>query len=184
MVKGADFLYTDVWVSMGKEAEAAERIKTLRQAFRIIQPVDAQHKGAVAQALMQAGGIRSQLGALGELGEFFRVDADGCEDHMDLTALIGEAVARIWLDAECCDDIIEKGGDVTRGLEADDVASGEGREQIGRMGQDLQQRGRHERDVQEKSDAVFHAERAQLGGHGHQLVVVNPDQVIGLDQRQ
>ncbi len=27
---GADMLYTDVWVSMGKEAEAAERIKVLR----------------------------------------------------------------------------------------------------------------------------------------------------------
>jgi ornithine carbamoyltransferase len=27
--KGADMLYTDVWVSMGKEAEAAERIKVL-----------------------------------------------------------------------------------------------------------------------------------------------------------
>ena len=28
-VAGADFIYTDVWVSMGKEAEAAERIKVL-----------------------------------------------------------------------------------------------------------------------------------------------------------
>ena len=27
--KGADLLYTDVWVSMGKEAEAAERLKIL-----------------------------------------------------------------------------------------------------------------------------------------------------------
>ena len=27
--EGADLLYTDVWVSMGKEAEAAERIKIL-----------------------------------------------------------------------------------------------------------------------------------------------------------
>jgi len=27
--KGADLLYTDVWVSMGKEAEAAERLKVL-----------------------------------------------------------------------------------------------------------------------------------------------------------
>jgi ornithine carbamoyltransferase len=27
---GADLLYTDVWVSMGKEAESAERLKTLR----------------------------------------------------------------------------------------------------------------------------------------------------------
>ena len=27
--RGADLLYTDVWISMGKEAEAAERIKIL-----------------------------------------------------------------------------------------------------------------------------------------------------------
>ena len=31
---GADLLYTDVWVSMGKEAEAAERIKTF-QGYQI-----------------------------------------------------------------------------------------------------------------------------------------------------
>jgi ornithine carbamoyltransferase len=29
VAKGADVLYTDVWISMGKEAEAADRIKTL-----------------------------------------------------------------------------------------------------------------------------------------------------------
>ena len=29
-VKGADLLYTDVWVSMGKESESAERLKILR----------------------------------------------------------------------------------------------------------------------------------------------------------
>jgi ornithine carbamoyltransferase len=29
VARGADLLYTDVWISMGKEAEAAERIKTL-----------------------------------------------------------------------------------------------------------------------------------------------------------
>jgi ornithine carbamoyltransferase len=27
--KGADMLYTDVWISMGKEAESGERIKTM-----------------------------------------------------------------------------------------------------------------------------------------------------------
>jgi ornithine carbamoyltransferase len=35
---GADLLYTDVWVSMGKEAEAAERIKALG-AYQINQPL-------------------------------------------------------------------------------------------------------------------------------------------------
>ncbi len=33
---GADMLYTDVWVSMGKEAEAADRIRTL-QGYQINQ---------------------------------------------------------------------------------------------------------------------------------------------------
>ncbi|MEI9963226.1 MAG: hypothetical protein WDM76_19565 [Limisphaerales bacterium] len=28
--KGADLLYTDVWVSMGKESESAERLKALK----------------------------------------------------------------------------------------------------------------------------------------------------------
>ncbi|HWD91406.1 MAG TPA: ornithine carbamoyltransferase [Verrucomicrobiae bacterium] len=36
--KGADLLYTDVWISMGKEAEAAERIKILK-GYQIDQPL-------------------------------------------------------------------------------------------------------------------------------------------------
>jgi ornithine carbamoyltransferase len=36
--KGADLLYTDVWISMGKEAEAKERIKILT-GYQINQPL-------------------------------------------------------------------------------------------------------------------------------------------------
>jgi ornithine carbamoyltransferase len=36
--RGADVLYTDVWVSMGKEAESAERLKTLA-GYQINQPL-------------------------------------------------------------------------------------------------------------------------------------------------
>lgn len=36
--KGADLLYTDVWISMGKEAEAAERVKILT-GYQINQPL-------------------------------------------------------------------------------------------------------------------------------------------------
>ena len=44
MARGADLLYTDVWVSMGKEAEAAERLRDLseyqinRKIVRLAQP--------------------------------------------------------------------------------------------------------------------------------------------------
>jgi ornithine carbamoyltransferase len=38
VAKGADLLYTDVWISMGKEAEAQERVKTLT-GYQINQPL-------------------------------------------------------------------------------------------------------------------------------------------------
>jgi ornithine carbamoyltransferase len=47
-VKGADLLYTDVWVSMGKEAESAARIKTL-SGYQINQSVV---KLAISRALV------------------------------------------------------------------------------------------------------------------------------------
>jgi ornithine carbamoyltransferase len=37
-VAGADLLYTDVWVSMGKEAESAERVKAL-QGYQINESI-------------------------------------------------------------------------------------------------------------------------------------------------
>jgi ornithine carbamoyltransferase len=47
-VRGADLLYTDVWVSMGKEAEAADRIKLLA-GYQINQKLV---QGAKADALV------------------------------------------------------------------------------------------------------------------------------------
>ena len=39
-------------------------------------------------------------------------------------------------------------------------------------------------DVQEEADPVLHAQLAQLPGQRDQVVVVHPDQVVGLDQRR
>ena len=38
--------------------------------------------------------------------------------------------------------------------------------------------------MKEEPDAVFDAHGAQFGCHGHQLVVMDPDEVVGLQQRQ
>ncbi|MGV3771338.1 MAG: ornithine carbamoyltransferase [Verrucomicrobiales bacterium] len=51
---GADLLYTDVWVSMGKEAESAERIKDLA-GYQINQKVvTAANKGALVMHCLPA----------------------------------------------------------------------------------------------------------------------------------
>jgi len=47
-----------------------------------------------------------------------------------------------------------------------------------------QDQRRRQRDVQEKADALRAAQRAQLGRQRDQVVVVHPDHVIGLEQRQ
>lgn len=53
-VRGADLLYTDVWVSMGKEAEAAERIRDL-SGFQINQKtVDLAKPGALVMHCLPA----------------------------------------------------------------------------------------------------------------------------------
>jgi hypothetical protein len=36
--------------------------------------------------------------------------------------------------------------------------------------------------MQKKADAVFYTQRAQLGGHGHQLIIVNPDEIARFQQ--
>jgi ornithine carbamoyltransferase len=52
--KGADLLYTDVWVSMGKEAEAAARIKQL-SGYQINAPlVKLAKKGALVMHCLPA----------------------------------------------------------------------------------------------------------------------------------
>jgi ornithine carbamoyltransferase len=51
---GADMLYTDVWVSMGKEAESAERLKDLA-GYQINQKVvNAANKGALVMHCLPA----------------------------------------------------------------------------------------------------------------------------------
>ena len=51
---GADLLYTDVWVSMGKEAEAAERIRTF-QGYQINEAIVKQAKpGALVMHCLPA----------------------------------------------------------------------------------------------------------------------------------
>jgi hypothetical protein len=44
--------------------------------------------------------------------------------------------------------------------------------------------GRRERRVQKKADPVGDAELAQLLRQRDQMIIMHPDQVVGLDQRQ
>ena len=72
---------------------------------------------------------------------------------------------------------------VVFGLEADEIVVGEAAENLPVMRQGLQDvRGRAGR-VEEKSDRVAVAARAQLASEQHQMIVVHPDDVVLLEQR-
>ena len=51
---GADVLYTDTWVSMGREAEAAERLKILAPFQINAELVKRAQKGAIVQHCLPA----------------------------------------------------------------------------------------------------------------------------------
>ena len=73
--------------------------------------------------------------------------------------------------------------DVPVGLEADQVVGGERLEQPAMDRHGEPHVGRRPGNVQEESDAVLDAEAAKLGGERNQVIVLNPDDVVGLQLR-
>src|SRR5690606_1191365 len=67
-------------------------------------------------------------------------------------------------------------------LHADEVVFHDGAQELAAARQGTEHFGRGPRDMVEIADAVGHAEGAQLSGEGDQVIIVNPDEVVGADQ--
>ena len=94
-----------------------------------------------------------------------------------------QAVAELVADAfatQAAGEILE----VVVGLEADEIVMREPAHDLLMHRHGEEHIGRRPGDVQEEADLVLEAHLAQFGGQRDQMVVVDPDDVVRLDQRR
>jgi hypothetical protein len=170
-----------------KLVKALEGFHALHESLGIIETIDADHQRSTVEAgddvADKRGLHRSPRLALERVG----IKADGKAADAGLPGpttehelIVGrfESLARsTMLGNEIADEI----ADVGFGLESDKVVLEEQGKQpfmVGQHGHDFRRR---ERDVQEEADAVGVTALAELLGDRDQVIVVNPDDVVRLE---
>ena len=121
------------------------------------------------------------LSALGELAEGAGVDADGKHRGGGGLALGGDAVAMELFAVERGGDVAAEIVAVGAGLEADDVIDHERVAEPLLTGNGREDLRRGEGRVQEKADARGAAPAPQFLGQRDQMIVVDPDQIVGAE---
>ena len=165
--------------------EAAIAEEALLQPLGIIEPVDADDRSACPRRCAAASRRPSRASSLvAALRELADVDADreggGCTVRSP-TWIVPSAVDRA---AELALDIMAEALQPFLGLEADQVVGEHRADQPLVEGQRHQQPARRPGDVEEEADPVLHAALAQLLAERDQMIIVDPDQVVRLDQRR
>jgi hypothetical protein len=164
--------------------EALEADQPLLQPLGIVQAIDADDhlaEHAVGhQPVVDADGARAFLDA----GEVLGVDADREGRGLGDLAEGGQPTVLGPLAPHLVEHVAFEGLDAFLGLEAHQVVMEQRVHQgtVTRQGHD-QLVGRPG-DVQEEADAVGDAQPPQLPRHRDQVIVVHPDDVVRLDQRQ
>ena len=151
-----------------------EREQPARDALGVVEPVHAgHHLHAVAAERPRLG---AHLRPRGERAVPLGVDPDRVrlDDHVP-AALPDHAAARLRGE-QGTHRRLEMVG-VGLGVEADDVGAQQPLEHLAAPGEDPEDVGRGEGDVQEEADARAGEPPAQQLGHEHELVIVHPDLV-------
>ncbi len=161
---------------VGKSAQA------LRYPLRVVEPVDPQH---YLPALVPAADPAHALFHLlrGRLPRVTgRVDADGEVPHPGLTVSYSDDV-QIALHGDA--NVLHKRADtldevaaVTKGLHANEPVGQQRSEHCLTLGQLHEDVRCGERDMQEEGEVGGTARLARVSGHVHQLIVVDPDEVL------
>ena len=155
----------------------------LIEAFRIIQPVDADRKLFAVQAAAQPRDVWMGGRFCRQLGEFSGIDAD--RKHRGA----GAAVARrddavMHGEAEIGLRVGQKVLAVFLGLEADEIIGQHRLDQFAMMRHARHHRARRPRRVQEEADRLGDAEIAQLGAEREKVIILDPERGVGFAESQ
>ncbi len=156
--------------------------ETLHQALGVVQPVDADD-GLAARVGRAAHGMRAALVAFGELLDLVRHHADRVYAGAEVLPVGGQTAVRLDDAAHLTGDVVLEGQAVGVGLETDQVVVAERLKQVVVRWDGGEDFRRRKRDMQEEADAVADAQLTAGFGEGNQVVVVDPDDVVGLEQR-
>ncbi len=158
--------------------------KPLGNALGIIKPINAQHQLAAAQVFVQIPGRIFDLVRARPFIEFAEIDTDGVMSDLDesLAEFQQRVVSFPAYDLKLRHQ--HAGGlykitAIPEGLKADLIVSQQSSDQFGFPWQPPIQVRRGKRNVQEKGQLIPHSQLPQMRSDQHQLVIVDPYEIIG-----
>ena len=164
--------------------EAAEGGEPVVQPLGVVEPVDTDDQPSTEQRVTESA-HRDLLGRPhGLLGDEVAVDRDGdalhegarAGRHRDVVVVRQAAAGEV-------DQVVDAGLTVALGLEAHEVVVGQRLHECPVPRQRDDEVGRGKRGVQEETDPRAHPFLAQQRGERHQVVVLDPDEVVVADHR-
>ncbi len=163
--------------------EALITEETLLQPLRIIEPVDADDQIAPDRGIAHPAVHQPRRGRARGGDEFLCVDTDRI-DQQPYAAPIEVEDAILFGGAKLDDREIAEGFEPFLGMEADHVISEHRAGELGRFGQGREEAARRPRNVEEEADPVGTAAVAQRLAEREHVIILDPQHVVGLDQRQ
>ena len=158
--------------------------ETILQSLGIIEPVDAQyHRPAIGARQHPATGGERFLPAR-HLHEGGGIDADRAGDRLQHPSLIMERAVLAYFRIQLVLRIMKEGIEPVLRLETHHVVREERFDQFAMMGQRQQQPGRRPGDMEEKPEPVGDALAPQFPPQRDQMIVMHPDEIVVLQQRQ
>ena len=164
--------------------QAAEGAQPLRQALRIVQAVHPHQQPPACVLLAHRGQRLLRVVGLAQALERVDVDADREGLRAHAAAERGVDVVGPVLGAGLVVHVAAEVHQVGLALEPQQVVGEERAHQPLVLRDRRQQQRRRQRDVQEEAHALPAAQRTQFGRQRDQVVVVDPHQVVGRQQRR
>ena len=146
-----------------------------RHALRVVEPVDAQQRllaGCTGAQLLDQPVDLVRLAL-----ERLDLDADRIDAHLHVAVAIAHRVDA-QVDAQHLGGRVDEVVAVRLGVKADQVGAQQAGQDLLTCRQDTEHVGGGPGNVQEEADARARHTLAQVAGHQHQLVVVDPDRVV------
>src|SRR5215470_7080982 len=151
------------------------------QALGVVQTVDTDDLGAPGEALAHLPDEGRALAALCEARKGCGLDTD--RKHVDAHRALAEGKGEVAAcDPAFVGEIAAEIEGVIAGLKAHQVVVTERREEPLMMRQCRDDLRRRTRNVEEEANAILVAQIAQRLGEWDQVIVMDPDQIVGLDQ--